>query len=323
MGPVLALPETGERWNNRDESFMVRKKERERKERKESAAADLQQASVNAGAGLPTGQEVALIFRCQGTYKQRQQRQEEDGGNFEKGHDWKERKEGKGRKGQGSGQGHPIASHGTFVVFVAVNQAFLNQGAQYTGRHVVILKGRDFVKPTAAWLIHSFLDRGEEGLLFIGEGHCCGIGGSAGDRSLAPLDEVWAPLPTRAPPPVPLAKPSHCAAPCAGLHGWHVGGHLQVGESMETETKRARENHTMGQKSTPVTILHNRPTTIETLGFRQIVTILHNGRPTMERPEIAEIVTILHNPGISGICALTHKSPMRLQTPYALMRLDA
>ena len=46
---------------------------------------------------------------------------------------------------------------------------------------------------------------------------------------------------------------------------------------------------------------------METLGFRQIVTILHNGSPTMERPEIAEIVTILHNPGISGICALTHK----------------
>jgi hypothetical protein len=32
----------------------------------------------------------------------------------------------------------------------------------------------------------------------------------------------------------------------------------------------------MGAKSTPVTILHNRPTTMETLGFRQIVTILHN-----------------------------------------------
>jgi hypothetical protein len=35
IGPVLALPETGERWNSREESFMVRKKERERKERKE------------------------------------------------------------------------------------------------------------------------------------------------------------------------------------------------------------------------------------------------------------------------------------------------
>ena len=57
---------------------------KERKEREESAAADLQQASIHAGAGLTTGEEAALIFRCQGAYKQRQQRQEEDGGNFEK-----------------------------------------------------------------------------------------------------------------------------------------------------------------------------------------------------------------------------------------------
>ena len=119
-----------------------------------------------------------------------------------------------------------------------------------------------------------------------------------------PLSEVWAQMRPTSPHPVPLAKPSHGAAPCAGLHGWHVGGHRQVGESMGTEMKRARENHAMGAKSTPVTILHNRPATMET-------------------SEIVEIVTILHNPKISGLCALTHKSPMRLQTLYALMRLDA
>jgi hypothetical protein len=67
-------------------TLYIGKERKERKERKESAAADLQQASVNAGAGLPTGQEMALIFRCQGTYKQRQQRQEKDGGNFQEGH---------------------------------------------------------------------------------------------------------------------------------------------------------------------------------------------------------------------------------------------
>jgi hypothetical protein len=62
------------------------KERKERKERKESAAADLQEASVNAGAGLPTGQEVALIFRCQGAYKQRQQGEQEDSGDFKEGH---------------------------------------------------------------------------------------------------------------------------------------------------------------------------------------------------------------------------------------------
>jgi len=67
-------------------SRLGRKKGKGKKERKESAAADLQQAGVSAGAGLPTGQEMALIFRCQGTYKQRQQRQEKDGGNFKEGH---------------------------------------------------------------------------------------------------------------------------------------------------------------------------------------------------------------------------------------------
>ena len=163
---------------------------------------------------------MALIFRSQGTYKQRQQGQEEDGGNFEKGHR----------------------------------------------------------------LIREVW--------------------AAGESLRLPLSEVWAPLPTRTPPPVPLAKPSHGAAPCAGLHGWHLSWHRQVGESMGTEMKRARENHAMGAKSTPVTILHNRPATMET-------------------SEIVEIVTILHNPEISGLCALTHKSPMRLQTLYALMRLDA
>jgi hypothetical protein len=79
----------------------------------------------------------------------------------------------------------------------------------------------------------------------------------------------------------------------------------------------------MGAKSTPVTILDNRPPTTESPGFRQIVTILHNGRPTTESPGFRQIVTILYNPEMSGLCALTHKSPMRLQTPYALMRLDA
>jgi hypothetical protein len=35
MGPVLALPETGERWNNREESFMGRKEGKERKKERE------------------------------------------------------------------------------------------------------------------------------------------------------------------------------------------------------------------------------------------------------------------------------------------------
>jgi hypothetical protein len=35
MGPVLALELTVERWKEREESFMIRKEERERKERKE------------------------------------------------------------------------------------------------------------------------------------------------------------------------------------------------------------------------------------------------------------------------------------------------
>jgi hypothetical protein len=93
---------------------------------------------------------MALIFRCQGAHKQRQQRQEKDGGNFKKGH------------------------------------------------------GREAV-------------------------------GTAGDRSLPPLIEVWAPLPVKAPLPVPLAKPSHRAALCAGLHGWHLSRHRCNGRPYKQE----------------------------------------------------------------------------------------
>jgi hypothetical protein len=35
IGPVLALPDTGERWNVRSESFMGRKEEKERKKERE------------------------------------------------------------------------------------------------------------------------------------------------------------------------------------------------------------------------------------------------------------------------------------------------
>jgi hypothetical protein len=73
------------------------KKGRKGKERKEgSAAADLQKAGVHAGAGLPTGEEMALIFRCQRAYKQRQQGQEEDCGNLKESHWGKEGKNGLG-----------------------------------------------------------------------------------------------------------------------------------------------------------------------------------------------------------------------------------
>jgi hypothetical protein len=75
---------------------MGRKKER--KERKESAAADLQQTGIYAGAGLPAAQELALIFRCQGAYKQRQQGQDEDCGNLKESHWGKEGRKGKERK---------------------------------------------------------------------------------------------------------------------------------------------------------------------------------------------------------------------------------
>jgi hypothetical protein len=119
---------------------------------------------------------MALIFRCQGAHKQRQQRQEKDGGNFEKGH----------------------------------------------GRKAV---------------------------------------GTAGDRSLPPLVEVWAPLPAKAPLPVPLAKPSHSAAPCAGLHGWHLSRHRCNGRpyKQEDETRTGAKYHGLAHRPSFVTFRNNRP----------------------------------------------------------------
>jgi hypothetical protein len=126
----------------------------------------------------------------------------------------------------------------------------------------------------------------------------------------APLNEVWAPLPTRAPLSVPLAKPSHGAAFCGGLHGWHLSRHLIARRpyKQKDETRTGAKYHSLAHRPDFVTFRHNRLATMESPRFRRIVTILHNRPPTMETSEIVEIVTILHNPEISGLCALTHKS---------------
>ena len=67
-------------------TLYIGKERKERKERKESAAADLQQAGIYAGAGLPAAQELALIFNRQGTYKQGQERGQEDSGDLKESH---------------------------------------------------------------------------------------------------------------------------------------------------------------------------------------------------------------------------------------------
>jgi hypothetical protein len=120
---------------------------------------------------------MALIFRSQGTYKQRQQGQEEDGGNFEKGHR----------------------------------------------------------------LIREVW--------------------AAGESLRLPLSEVWAQMPRSAPPPVPLAKPSHGAAPCAGLHGWHLSWHRCNGRpyKQKDETRTGAKYHGLAHRPDFVTFRNNRP----------------------------------------------------------------
>ena len=68
----------------------------------------------------------------------------------------------------------------------------------------------------------------------------------------APLDEVWAPLPARAPHPVPLAKPSHDAAFCGGSVVWHISRHRQTGDTVHRNETRGRAKTTPWAQSQPL-----------------------------------------------------------------------
>ena len=64
----------------------------------------------------------------------------------------------------------PVAGAGrAFVVFVAVDESLLDQGAEHASSDMVVLKGGDLVQPAAAGLVHAFLDGAEQGLLFFGQ----------------------------------------------------------------------------------------------------------------------------------------------------------
>jgi hypothetical protein len=64
--------------------------------REGSAAADLQQAGIHTHAGLPAAQELALVFGRQGTYKQGQERGQENSGDLKESHFGREERNGLG-----------------------------------------------------------------------------------------------------------------------------------------------------------------------------------------------------------------------------------
>ena len=76
-----------------------------------------------------------------------------------------------------------------------------------------------------------------------------------------PLSEVWAQMRPTSPHPVPLAKPSHGAAPCAGLHGWHLSWHRCNGRpyKQKDETRTGAKYHGFAHRPNFVTLRNNRP----------------------------------------------------------------
>lgn len=76
---------------------------------------------------------------------------------------------------------------------------------------------------------------------------------ATGESLRLPLGEVWAQMPRSAPHSVPLAKPSHGAAPCAGLHGWHLSWHrIARRPYKQKDETRARAKTTPWAQSQPL-----------------------------------------------------------------------
>ena len=85
--------------------------------------------------------------------------------------------------------------------------------------------------------------------------------GLADGSLLRPLRELWAHCSPGTLPAVPLAKPSHCAASCAGFVVWPIVWHRQEGRSYGKNERRGSARNTMESLSlnSLATILHNRP----------------------------------------------------------------
>lgn len=56
-----------------------------------------------------------------------------------------------------------------FVIFVAGDKPFGNQGTEDAGRDVIVVEGGDFMQPAAAGVVHAFFNRGKKGGFFSGE----------------------------------------------------------------------------------------------------------------------------------------------------------
>jgi hypothetical protein len=102
-------------------------------------------------------------------------------------------------------------------------------------------------------------------------------------------------------PAVPLAKPSHCAAPCAGFVVWPIAWHRQKERSYGKNERRAQARNTMVWPIAPILSHFVTIAPFNAIGI-WATTLLAYGQQRQR--------DMTNNGG--GICGKTHKGMLRM-----------